>query len=89
MFFISFFSSVLFKSIPNDKILDMSKWKGFADNSKYDSKIESFFGKGRKHCGEKGEYAGYQHFLLFQQCFQKASYLGLLKSGLCGKEINL
>ena len=27
----------------------------------------------------KGENAGYQHFLLFPQCFQKASYLGLLK----------
>ena len=27
---------------------------------------------------EKGENAGNQHFLLFQQCFQKASYTGLL-----------
>ena len=26
----------------------------------------------------KGENDGYQHFLLFQQCFQKASYPGLL-----------
>ena len=25
---------------------------------------------------EKGENAGYQHFLLFPQCFQKASLLG-------------
>ena len=30
----------------------------------------------------KGENAGYQHFLLFLQCFQKASFVGLLKSGL-------
>ena len=28
---------------------------------------------------EKGENAGYQHFLLFPQCFQKASILELLK----------
>ena len=28
---------------------------------------------------EKGENAGYQHFLLFPQCFQKAFYPGLLK----------
>ena len=28
---------------------------------------------------EKGENAGYQHFLLFPQCFQKASYTGSLK----------
>ena len=27
----------------------------------------------------KGENAGYQHFLLFPQCFQKASFLGSLK----------
>ena len=27
----------------------------------------------------KGENAGYQHFLLFPQCFQKASYEGALK----------
>ena len=28
----------------------------------------------------KGENSGYQHFLLFPQCFQKASILGLLKA---------
>ena len=27
-----------------------------------------------------GENAGYQHFLLFPQCFQKASFLGVVKS---------
>ena len=27
----------------------------------------------------KGENAGYQHFLLFTQCFQKATSAGLLK----------
>ena len=35
----------------------------------------------------KGENAGYQHFLLLPQCFQKASCQGCLKSGLCGKEL--
>ena len=35
----------------------------------------------------KGENAGYQHFLLFLQCFQKPSFLGLLKIGLCGREL--
>ena len=35
----------------------------------------------------KEENAGYQHFLLFPQCFQKASFSGLEKSGLCGKEL--
>ena len=27
----------------------------------------------------KGENAGYQHFLLFLQCFENSSILGLLK----------
>ena len=30
----------------------------------------------------KKENAGYQHFLLFLQCFQKASYPGLLIAGI-------
>ena len=29
-----------------------------------------------------GENAGYQHFLLFPQCFQKASFSGLVKVGI-------
>ena len=31
---------------------------------------------------EKGENAGYKHFLLFPQCFQKASFTGSLKVGI-------
>ena len=61
--------------------------KAFADNKininkklKFDlERIENILGK--------GENAGYQHFLLFPQCFQKFSFSGLLKSGLCGKEL--
>ena len=30
----------------------------------------------------KGKNAGYQHFLLFPQCSQKASFLGSLKVGI-------
>ena len=43
-------------------------------------RIENFVGKGK--------YAGYQHFLLFQQCFLEPS-LRFVKSGSCvvkGKE---
>ena len=32
----------------------------------------------------KGENAGYQHFLLFLQCLQKAFSQGRQKSWLCG-----
>ena len=35
----------------------------------------------------KGENAGYQHFLLFQQCFQKASPLGSLKVGIVWERV--
>ena len=38
------------------------------------------FGLGRvENIVGKGENAGYQHFLLFPQCFQKASYTGSSK----------
>ena len=36
----------------------------------------------------KGENAGYQHFLLFPQCFQKPSLSGSLKVGTVWKELN-
>ena len=39
-----------------------------------DSSIEYFFLAWRENIMGKGENAGYQHFLLFPQCFQKASY---------------
>ena len=45
-------------------------------------KTEILFGMIRKHCG-KGENAGYQHFLDFPQCFQKASFSRSLKSRDC------
>ena len=36
---------------------------------------KSKFALGRvENIVEKGENAGYQHFLLFPQCFQKASF---------------
>ena len=35
-----------------------------------------------KNIVEKGENAGYQHFLLFPQCFQKAFLFGSLKVGI-------
>ena len=61
-------------SLPN-KILDWSRLKAFADDKinvnrktlKFDlRRIENILGK--------GENADYQHFLLFPQRFQKASF---------------
>ena len=71
--------SYLFNPLPNDKILDWSILKAFADNNITVTqnfrfaleKLENFVGK--------GENADYQQFCLFPQCFQKASFSGLLK----------
>ena len=72
-------STNLFNLLPNNKILDQSNLKDSADDKKKcDQKIKLVFGKNRKHCG-KGENAGYQHFLLVLQCFQKSSFPGSLK----------
>ena len=50
-------------------------------------KLNSDIGRVENIVGQ-GENAGYQHFLLFPQCFQKPSFSGLLKSGLYGKGLN-
>ena len=67
-----------FNSLPNDKILDWSKLKAFADDIlNVNQKLKFNLGKVENIVG-KGENAGYQHFLLFPECFQKASFLGSL-----------
>ena len=71
-----------FNSLPNDKILDVSKLKAFADyNLEMNQKLEFAVGRVENIVG-KGENAGYQHFLLFPQCFQKVSFFGSLKVGI-------
>ena len=62
-------------SLPNDKILGQSKFKAFADDKMKVQKKKIIIMKFVKEREEtivgKGENAGYQHFLLFSQCFQK------------------
>ena len=54
-----------FKSLPNDKIVDWSKLKAFADNKiNFTEKLKCVLGQVENIVG-KGENAGYQHFLLF------------------------
>ena len=67
------------KSAPNDTILGMSEFKVNADDKFGVAEIMAFvFGRVENVVGN-GENAGYQHFLLFRQCFQKVSYPGSLK----------
>ena len=66
-------------SSPNDKFLDQSKFKAFAnDKINVTKKLKFVYGRVEYTVG-KGENDGYQHFLLYPQCFQKASFPGLLK----------
>ena len=66
-------------SLPNDKILDWSKFKAFVDDKiNVIEKFKFVFGKVANIEGKR-ENAGYQHFLLFPQYFQKAAYMGKLK----------
>ena len=56
--------SIHLNSLPNDKILDLSKLKAFADD-KINVSEKLKFGLGRlENTLEKGENAGNQHFLL-------------------------
>ena len=59
--------------------------KALADN-KINVTRELEFAVGREeNIVEKEENAGYQHFLLFPQCFQKASFTEVLKVGIMVK----
>ena len=52
-------------------MLDWSKLKAFADDKmNVTEKLKFVLGMVENIVG-KGENAGYQHFLLFPQCFQK------------------
>ena len=69
-------------SLPNDKILDWSKLKALADDKINVTEKLKFVLRRVENIVGKGENAGYQHFLLFPQCFQKASFQGSLKVGI-------
>ena len=69
-------------SLPNDKILDWSKLKALADGKINVTEKLKFVLRRVENIVGKGENAGYQHFLLFPQCFQKASFQGSLKVGI-------
>ena len=75
---LNFNLQIFLNSLPNDIILDQSKLKAFTDdNLNVNQKLIIALG-GVGNIVEKGENAGYQHFLLFPPCFQKASSAGSL-----------
>ena len=65
-----------FNYLPNNKTLDLSKMKAFADdNLNVNQKLKFAVGRVENIVG-KGENAENQYFILFPQCFQKPSSLG-------------
>ena len=75
-------------SSPNDKILNQSNLKAFADDILNVVQMIICVTDWVENIVGKGENAGYQHFLLFPQCFQKASFPVSLK-GMLGKDLNV
>ena len=71
----------LINSLPNDKILDVTKLKAFADDKINVGQMMISVCDRLENIVRKGENASYQHFLLFSQRFQKASFLLSLKVG--------
>ena len=64
-------------SLPNAKIMEVAKLKALADNKLNVAKMTiSLFDKVENTVG-KGGNDGYQHFLLFQQCFPTPSSLNI------------
>ena len=72
----------MFNSLPKSKILDQSKLKALEDEKPKLIKMAKIVLDKIENIVGKEENAGYQHFLLFPQCFQKAFSLGLLKAGI-------
>ena len=70
--------------LPNNNFLDWNKFKAFADVKSNAAELRIFSRIDRvENIVEKQENAGYQHFLLFPQCFQTLSLSGLLIVGEC------
>ena len=68
-----------FNPSPDNTISDESKLKEFADDNLNTNKRLKFTLKRVENIVGKGEMLVTSHFLLFPQCFQKASSVGSLK----------
>ena len=71
-------------SLPNNRIVDLSKFKAFADDNTILTQKLKFLLIRVENIVGNGENAGYHHFLLFPQCFQKVSFPKVLKVGILG-----
>ena len=75
-------------SLPDDKFLDSSELKKFAeDNFKFDENGRKV-SKWVENTVGKAEIARYEKFLLFPQCFQRLVSQGCQKVSTCGNGLN-
>ena len=72
----------LFISLPDNKILDVTKLKAFADDKSNVAKMTISHFDRVENTVEKGENAGDQHFHLLPQCFPKPPAVESLKVGI-------
>ena len=81
-------SGIDLNSLPDDKFLDSSKLKEFADdNFKFDKSGRKLSKRVENNVG-KGEIARYEQFLLLPQCFQKACFPGASKGVILWEWVN-
>ena len=72
----SFFNMISVIPLPDNNILPLSKLKAFADDDFNVTQMLQFFCIKVENIVGKGENAGNQYFLLYQQCFQKSFFGG-------------
>ena len=82
-----FSASFNFLSVIAHNLVEDTKFKAFADKKSNNAYMSVSVYYSVENIMGKGENAGYKHFLLFLQCFQKASSMGGKLYGLCGKEV--
>ena len=68
-------------------MLEVTKLRAFADVKLNIARVMISLLDRVENTVGKGENAGYQHFLLFPQCFPKSSFLGSLKVGIVCEEL--
>ena len=82
-------SKLSLNPLPDNKMLDWSKLKQFADNNfKFDENSRKFSKRVENTVG-KGEIARYEQFLLFPWCFQKACFLGTSKGDIAWEWVKI
>ena len=72
----SFSHHISLNSLPNDKILDGSKLKGFVDDKINVNEILKFSLRRVENIVGKGENAHHQHFLLSHNVFKSCLFQG-------------